>query len=134
MTWPRRFTDVVGRSKRLATDVAVLWALGSVDSQASTAILMRALDRRAGGSQYARWAALESLVRLRSSVLPDVLGAALADRASNVRFTAVTASAEFGDGRHLDALRRLAARDSEGEGARAAARASIAAITRRGGR
>ncbi len=132
-TWPERFIYLVGRSERLMDTMSVLWALRFVDSPASTDILTRAVQRRQAGHQYVRWAALTSLVSLRSSAVPDLLGAALVDRAANVRYTAVSAAAEFGDLRHLEALRRLAARGTEHAGTRLAAREAIDAIGRRHG-
>jgi hypothetical protein len=131
MTWPERFTRLVGQSERLTGSSSVLWALGFVDTPASVHILTGALQRRQAGHQYARWAALNSLVRLRSAALPDLLVAALADRAANVRFTAVSAAAEFGDVRHLAGLRRIAARETESVGVRRLAREAIAAIGHR---
>lgn len=131
MTWPERFTHLVRQSERLMSTTSVLWALGFVDTPASTTILTRAVQRRQAGHQYGRWAALESLVRLRSRALPDLLGAALADRAANVRFTAVSAATEYGDVRHLEALGRIAARETERIGVRRTAHEAIDAISRR---
>ena len=102
--WPDRFLELV-RDRPL--DIVLLSALGEVDRPAARELLVAAIGQRAAGNGSRRRFALESLLRLADPRLPDLLVPLVGDRDSSVRFAAVLAAIDHGDGRLLPRLHRI---------------------------
>jgi len=132
--WPRHFVDVVAADPVLRESTSVLGALGGVDGPAAAGILIEAVQIRRAGHNFARWAAVGSLVRLGHPSLPDLLVALVRDRDGLVRFSAVQAAISYGDARVLAWLRRMAEGERTPPGTREYAWDAIEAITIREGR
>ena len=123
--YPDRFLDELERRPELCDRFAVLAAVGRLEGERASRLLLGALDSTSGSN---RWLALSRLKERGEPGVEPLLGRLLEDRDGLVVFATVTALRRVGTVEHLDSLRRIAGGKHTPIGTREAALDSLEAI------